>query len=230
LLPWIAVCGAGLAGLYPYVGSRHTAFLAPFSIAALSFLLAAVCGRRVWAAMVIAALLVGASNTSGKTPDTFITKEDQSRRLMAAAMNHIHQTIPPGGEILTDYQSGLLLVYYLCGSKLILPVGTFNLPASRVKCNGYTIGSFQTWTMQPEFFLSHFETMARAQRLKPGDRVWFFGSGWEVLLGAKLPSASPKFRCLAPKNFGANISVIPFVVDQDWSPTLIVTDCSSAGF
>ena len=49
LLPFIAVWGAAIAGIYPYVGSRHTVFLAPFAIAAASFLLAAVCGQRLWA-------------------------------------------------------------------------------------------------------------------------------------------------------------------------------------
>lgn len=225
LLPFLAVWGAGIARFYPYVGSRYTVFLAPFLIAALSFLLAAVCDQRVWAVLVIAVLLAGASNTSGKSVETSITKENQSRTLMAAAVNHIRQTIPPGGVILTDYESAIMLVYYLCGPKLILPVGTFNLPASRVKCNGYTIGSFQTWSIQPEFFLSHFEIMAQAQRLKSGDRVWVFESGWGVVLGRQLPWSSPKFRCLAPRTFGANISLIPFVVDQDLSPAATLTTC-----
>jgi hypothetical protein len=148
---------------------------------------------------------------------------------MAAAMNHIHQAIPAGGEILTDYQSALMLVYYLCGPELVLPAGTFNLPLSRVKCNGYTIGSFQTWNLDASFFLSNFAKMAQAQRLKPGDRVWLFQSGWAVVLGEQLPGASPKFRCLAAKNFGANISVIPLLVEQGFSPAP-ATNCSSGSF
>jgi 4-amino-4-deoxy-L-arabinose transferase-like glycosyltransferase len=226
LLPFLAVWGAGVAGVYPYVGSRHTVFLAPFLIAALSFLLATLDGQKIWAAVVIAALLVGASNTSAKVGETYISKENQGRKLMTAAVNHIHQTIPPGGEIFTDYESALMLVYYLCGPKLVLPVGTFNLPASRVKCNGYTIGSFQTWNLEAAVFLSDFKKMVQAQRLKSGDKIWVFQAGWAVDLDRQLASTSLKFRCLTPKTFGANITVTPFVVDQDLSPAATVTDCS----
>jgi len=226
LLPVLAVWGASVAGFYPYVGSRHTVFLAPFLIAALSFLLAALNRQRLWAGLIIAALLVGVSNTSGKALETSISTQNQSRALMVAAMEHIQQRIPAGGEILTDYQSALMLVYYLCGPKLVLPVGTFNLPLSRVKCNGYTIGSFQIWNLDAAFFVSNFAKMAQAQRLKPGDRVWLFQSGWEVVLAQQLPVNSDKFRCVAPKNFGANISIIPLAVDQDFSPAP-ATNCSA---
>jgi uncharacterized membrane protein len=230
LLPFIGVLGAGIAGYYPYVGSRHTVFLAPFLIAALGFLLAAISGQKLWAAIVIAALLVGASNTSGKMPESGITKENQSRTLMASAVKHMQQTISPSDLILTDYQSALILVYYFCGPKVILPTGTFNLPASRVKCNGHTIASFQTWTMDAGFFLANFGKIAKAQRFKPGDRVWVFESGWSVTLGRQLPLTSPEFRCLNPKRFGANISVIPFAVGPDFSPVATVTNCPASAF
>ena len=150
-LPLIALFGAGIAGFYPYVGSRHTVFLAPFLIAALCFLFANIFRQRLWAAIVIAALLVGVASASGRLSEPYIAKENQGRALMTSALNYVHQTIPPGEEIITDYQSALLLVYYLCGPELILPSGAFNLPASRVKCNGYTIASFQAWGMQAPF-------------------------------------------------------------------------------
>jgi hypothetical protein len=119
-----------------------------------------------------------------------------------------------------------MLVYYLCGPKLVLPVGTFNLPASRVKCNGYTIASFQTWKLEAALFLSDSKKMVQAQRLKSGDKIWVFQSSWAVDLDRRLASTSSKFRCLTPRTFGANISVTPFVVDQDLSPAAMVTDCS----
>jgi uncharacterized membrane protein len=227
LLPFIAVFGAAVAGYYPYVGSRHTVFLAPFLIAALSFLLAVIGGRKIWAAIVIAALLAGASNTSGKQFEPYIANENQSRTLMLAAVNHLRQTTSPSDLIVADYQSALLLVYYLCGPKVILPVGTFNLPASRVRCNGYSIASFQTWSMDAAFFLSHFEQMAQAQRLKPGDKVQVFEAGWGTTLATQLPLTSPEFRCVDPKAFGANISVIPMAVGSDLSPIAVVTNCST---
>ncbi len=225
VVPFVAVFGAGIAGYYPYVGSRHTVFLAPFAIAAISFLLAGVSGQKLWVAIVIAALLVGASNTSGQMFDPYIAKENQNRGLMKAAVKHIQTAIPQGSLIMTDYQSALLLVYYLCGPKLILPTGTFNLPASRVKCNGYQIASFQAWGMQVPFFRSQFGKLAQAQHLAPGERLWVFQSGWGPTLARDLPLASPEFRCVNPKTFGDNIAVIPLAVGPDFSPVAAITDC-----
>ena len=218
ILPLLCVFTAGVAGLYPYVGSRHTIFLAPFLIAALSFLFTRITREKLWAAMLIGFLLIGISDVSAKEIEPYIAKENQSRTLMKAAMDHIHQTIPPGSLIMTDYQSALLLVYYLCGPELILPVGMFNLPTSRLKCNGYTIASFQAWDMQAPFFLSQFGMLARAQRVNPGANVWIFQSGWDPALAQELPLASPQFRCVKPTTFGGNISLFQLAVGPDFSP------------
>ena len=225
LLPFVGVWGAAIAGIYPYFGGRHTMFLAPFVIAPLSFLLASVGQQKFWAAIVVAALLATASNTSGKTFEPYITKENQSRALMEAAVKQMRERVAPGEVILTDYESALVLVYYFCGPKVIFPAGTFNLPNSPVNCNGHTIASFQTWSMQPGFFLSNFSKMVKSQRIESGERVWVFQSGWGVTLGPNLPLSSPKFRCLVPENFGANISLIPFEVGSDLSPVPAVTNC-----
>ncbi len=230
LLPFVAVWGAAIAGFYPYVGSRHTVFLAPFAIAAVSFLISAIYGQKVWVAAVIAVLLVAASNTSGKLSEPFITKENQSRTLMTAAVKHMQQSIPPGELILTDNQSALMISYYLCGPKVVIPIETIRGAYSKIECNGRSIVSFEEWKVPPEQFLSQFQQMARANGLKSGDRVWVFDAGWGVNLARGLPRTYPKYRCLESKKFGENISVIPFVVDPDLSPAATVTNCPPPAF
>ena len=225
LVPVLAVFGAGVAGHYPYVGSRHTVFLAPMLFAALSFFLAKVTRQKLWAAGVIAILLVVTSNASGPLFEPYITKENQRLALMKAAVSDMQRDVPAGSLIMTDYQSALLLVYYLCGPDLILPVGAFNLPASRLKCNGYTIASFQTWSMQAPFLLQHFEELANAQRMALGERVWIFQSGWGPTLAADLPRASRQFRCVTPRTYGDNISIIPLAVGADFTPVATVSNC-----
>lgn len=225
LLPFVAVIGAAVGRYYPYVGDRHTVFLGPFVMAALAFSFAVLVRQKLLAAIVIAALLTCVSNTSGQMFDPYITKENQSRVLMKDAVTYIRRTVPQGGLILTDYQSALLAVYYLCGPELILPTGTFNRPASRVKCNGLTIASFQDWGMKAPFFLAQFEKVVRAQRVVPGEKVWVFQSGWDPTLARDLPLASPQLRCVKPEVFGDNVSVTPLVVGPDYSPAPL-TDCS----
>ena len=226
LLPFIAVWGAAMAGIYPYVGSRHTVFLAPFAIAAASFLLAAVCGQKLWAGLLIATVLAGASNATGKTFEEGITEENQSRTLMIAAVNHIQQSIPRGDIILVDYQSSLPIAYYLCGPRNI-PAGVFHGDLAEFSCNGYSIVSLHIWKLISGNFSPQFEQMAHTYGLKPGDRVWVFQAGWGDTVGKELPRHFPELRCLKPEDFGRNITVIPFVVGPDLLPAAPLTNCGS---
>jgi 4-amino-4-deoxy-L-arabinose transferase-like glycosyltransferase len=227
LLPFIAVWGAAIAGIYPYVGSRHTVFLAPFAIAAASFLVAAVYGQKLWASFLIAALLMGASNASGKTFETGITKENQSRALLVAAVDHIQQSIPRSDLILVDMQSSFPIAYYLCALR---EIDTFRGEYRQFNCSGYPIVSLSAWKLTPGNFPSQFEKMAHAYDLKPGDRVWVFQSGWGANLDTELPAHLPRFRCIAPKSFGENLTVIPFVVGPDLRPATPATNCAPPVF
>jgi len=225
VLPFIAIWGAAIAGKYPYVGSRHTVVLAPFAIAGVSFLLATVCRQKLSAGLVIAALLMAASNASGDSMERGITREDQSRTQMIAAVNQIHQSIPRSDLILVDMQSSFPIVYYLCDPREINPTNTVHGPFNQFSCDGYSIVSFPVWKLAAVNFLSQFEKMARTYGLKSGDQVWVFQSGWGVNLDTDLPSHLQQFRCLTPKSFGANLSVIPFVVGPDFLPAEPLTSC-----
>jgi 4-amino-4-deoxy-L-arabinose transferase-like glycosyltransferase len=232
LLPFIAVWGAAIAGIYPYVGSRHTVFLAPFAIAAASFLLAAVYGQKLWASLLIAALLMGASNASGRTFEPYIRKENQSRTLMIAAVNEIRQSVPQGDLLLVDFQSSFAIAYYLCGPREIIAIERFRREFNEFSCGGHSIvfPSYHVWKLTAGNFPSQFEKMAHTYSLKPGDRVWVFQSGWGANLDTELPLHLPRFRCIAPKSFGENLTVIPFVVGPDLSPVTPTTNCAPPPF
>jgi hypothetical protein len=140
-------------------------------------------------------------------------------------MNYMEQSIPRGSLVVVDYQSSLPITYYLCGPKTIMPRDTHQGEYSRFDCNGYSVVSLHIWKLIAESFPMQFKQMAQNTGLKPGDRIWVFQSGWGKNLGAELPKLDPKFRCLAPKNFGENISVIPFVVGPDFSPSAPSPGC-----
>jgi 4-amino-4-deoxy-L-arabinose transferase-like glycosyltransferase len=240
-LPFVAVWCAALGGFYPYIGSRHTAFLFPFVVAGLGVPIGAVYVHRLWAIILIAVLLVVASNTSGQTFEPYITRENQNRALMAGAVQYIQQSVPASEVILTDFQSGVMAMYYLCGPRQIVPIETlggsklvpFDQLAGmyyKVECNGHLIISSRTLWVLPEVFPAQFEQLASAAGLKSGDKVWVFQAGWGVELVRRLPWISPRFRCLAPKKFGKNIAVIPFVVGPDLYPAATVTSCPPPAF
>lgn len=225
LLPFAAVWGASLVGVYPYVGSRHTVVLAPFAIGAASFVLAAVSRKKLWAGLLLAAALMGAANTSAKPVEIGVAKGNDSPALMAGAMAHMEQSIPRGSLILVDFQSSLSMTYYLCGPKTIIPSDTFQGEYFRFSCKGYSVVSLHIWKLIAGSFPMQFKQMARTNGLKPGDPIWVFQSGWGTNLGTELPKQDAKFRCLAPKNFGENISVTPFVVGPDFSPSAPSPGC-----
>jgi uncharacterized membrane protein len=218
LLPVLAVWGASIAGIYPYVGSRHTVFLAPFVIAGASYLLAVVTRERLWAGVVLSILLVSFSAAAEKPIDPDVSKEAHTPAEMAETVRYMQQSIPKGDLILVDYQSSLPMTYYFCGPREIIPMETFAHYYFEFHCNGYPIVSVHAWKLIAQSFGPQFEKMARAYNLKPGERVWVYQTGWGVDLGTELARHEASFRCLVPKKFGGAVTVTPFVVGPDFLP------------
>jgi len=228
-LPFLAIWGAGVAGIYAYLGSRHTIVLAPFAIGAASFLLASAANHRLWISIPLAVVLMGASNVSGAPPQPYIARQDQQKALMLAAVKDMQQSIPPHHLILVDLQSSLLARYYLCDPKVITPVDESSHAGFTSFACGHPIVSLDDhyWRLTTGSFATQFEKAARAYGLRPGDRIWVFQSGWGANLDEKLLEYFPKFRCLTSKRYGANIVVIPFVVSSDFSPAVPVENCGN---
>jgi len=152
---------------------------------------------------------------------------------MIAAVNEIRQSVPRGDLVLVDFQSTFAIVYYLCGpGKIIQTNEWFRREFNELSCGGHSIvfPSVNAWKLTPGNFQYQFENMAHTYGLKPGDRVWVFQSGWGANLDTELPAHLPKFRCIAPKSFGANLTVIPFVVGPDMSPATPATNCALPTF
>ena len=224
LFPVLALWGAAIAGVYPFAGSRYSVVLVPSLIAAASFALAAISRQELWAAVLFATALMGVSNLYGHPTETGFTVENQRRDLMVAALDNVRRSIPQSDRILVDYQSSLPLAYYLCPTETIV-VDSSRPDFDQFSCNGYSIVSLRFWKLRGEVLPSVFEKLVRTYGLKPGDRVWVFQAGWGGNMVAELPRHLPQFRCLAPKEFGANISVIQFEVGPDLSPVPLLKSC-----
>jgi len=218
LFPFLAVWGASIAGIYPYIGSRHTVFLAPFVIAGASYLLASVSGQRLWAGLLIAALLMAFSNMANRPVEPDVADGRQSPAVMAATIDYMQRSIPHGDRILVDFQSSLPMTYYFCGPKEIIPIESFQGTYFEFTCNGYSVVSLPIWKLIPRSFPIQFERMARAHNLKPGDRVWVYQTGWGTDVGTELAAHDAAFRCLAPTKYGGGVTVTAFIIGPDFSP------------
>ena len=227
-LPFLAIWGAAMAGVYPYAATRHTIFLAPFSIAAIASLLTAVVRGRLWAGLLIAITLMGFSNAAAN-PLSSLPQADLRRALMVNAINEVQASVPKRELILVDYQSSFILAYYLCGPDQIVQIDISNPTFHQFACKGYYIISLDNhfWKLTPGNLMSQGKKMAETLHLQPGERFWVFQAGWEANLDTELPSHLPAFRCLTPKSFGSTITVIPFVLDSDLKPAPPVKDCES---
>ncbi len=218
LLPFAAVWAAAIAGIYPYIGSRHTIVLAPFAIAAASFLLAAICRQKLWAGILVATLLMAVSNFYGIPSEPGITKANQKRELMAAALSYMHQSIPEGDLILADQESSLALEYYYCAVDETFFMSWSRTNFDQFSCHGHLIVPLHFWYLRPDGLAAPFEKMVHNQGLKPGERVWIFQAGWGGHLIAELPHELARFSCVTPRTFGENITIVPLMVGPDLSP------------
>jgi hypothetical protein len=218
LLPFFAVWAAAVAGIYPYIGSRHTAVLIPSAIAAASFLFASVSRQKLWAGALLASLLMGVSNYYGKCPEPGIRDVDQRQALMTGAMNYLHQSMREDDVILADMQSSMPLGYYYCGAEEAFFTSWTRASFDQFRCHGHLIVSLHFWLLRPEGLTVPFEKMVNSYGLKPGNRVWVFQAGWGGDLIAELPKEAAKFQCLTPRTFGQNITIVPLMVGSDLSP------------
>jgi hypothetical protein len=196
-------------------------FLAPFEIAAASYLLAVICGKKLWVGFLVAALFMVLSNLA---PTEEMAK-NQSPVLMASAVNYMEQSIPRGDHFLLDYQSSLPFEYYFCGPKVIFPDPTFHSDHLDFSCKGDSVVILRQWKLLRQTFPVEFQTMARSHSLKPGDHVWVFQTGWGANIMTDLAAHDPKFRCVNPKQMGADITITPFVVGPDLSPEPSLGGC-----
>lgn len=218
VFPVIALWGAAIAGVYPYAATRHTVFIAPFIIAASSFLIAALCRQRLWAGLLIATILMSLANASAAPAETGFRPEDQRRALMTSAIDYVHRVIPKTDVIFVDYQTSLPLGYYLCGPEQIVSLDISRPDFYHFDCAGYSVVSVHFWKLRSEGLALPFRKMVRTYGLKPGDRVWAFQTGWGGNMVADLPKLEPRLRCVAPQIFGNNISIVPLMVGPDLAP------------
>lgn len=218
LLPFALNCGAAISDLYPYGGTRHSAFLAPFAIAGVSLALGKLVRQRLALGLGAAALTVAVCHLFGAPHKPYMFRADQSVTNMDRAMAAIHQQVSPATPIFIDFQTNFLLRRYLCPE----PLPPFNpsVPGPRTfQCGGLRVIStqFDTSVFSAETFLRQWDQMVQVANLKPGDVVWVFQAGWDVGLARQLQANFPELSDLPTQSFGRNITLFKLTVGQPMS-------------
>ncbi len=209
VLPFAAGAGAAIARMYPYGGTRHSAFLIIFAVAGVSFFVAKLLKQRIGRGFALAILIVAICNAFGQPHRPYMLREDQSRMQMVRAVGFIHAQIPQSDLIFVDYQTRLLLGYYLCPDQPVpfsAPVGS----VEEFQCGGHqaVAAGPDLYTFTADNFLPRWSELSRSLPLKSGQAIWVVQAGWEVELAHELRSRFPEPRGLNPQLFGRNITIL----------------------
>jgi hypothetical protein len=212
MLPFVLNAVAAIVDLYPYGGTRHSAFLVPFAVAGVSLAMTRLTRSRFASALSIAVVLVAVCQLFGMPHRPYMLREDQRRSNMTQALNAIRQNVSPGDTIFVDFQTSFLLRFYLCPEVTPSP-----LPAADFRtyiCSGYRVISTtsETNVLTADSFLHRYDELVSAFGLKPGQTIWIFQAGWDIALARELQEKVPELRDLKAESYGRNISLFKVTV------------------
>jgi hypothetical protein len=221
LLPFAINCGAAIVDLYPYGGTRHSSFLAPFVIAGVSFMLARLTGGETSRGVASALVIVAACQLFGVPHRPYMLRSDQSTANMANAIATIGREVSPTDRIFVDFQTYFLIRSYLC------PEIATSFDASVPGFRSFPCGKYEVISTEPDTnifaagsFLLRWNQMVSAYRLQPGQAVWVFEAGWDIRLDRELKQGFPEFQQLEVQSFGRNLGLFRLTVGQPMPATL----------
>ncbi len=173
LTPLLA-CVAGILNLFPYGGSRHSTFLAPFALAALALPIAWLGRWRGWATVAAALALVATWTFAAATEGRAGHRSNLTRAAMAEGLAFLRANAPAGSTILCDMQSLAMLRYYLDREALSEHVG---FPHTQTGYMEQRIGGYRTltplvWSFRPEEIEAQLDKVIAAYRPPGGSAIW----------------------------------------------------------
>lgn len=208
LLPFVINCVAALAGVYPYGGTRHNSYLAIFALPAVATALARWKVKSSWIKPVAIALALAICNFTVSPAGAYIQAKNQKKELMDSAVAWVHKSAPQGSIILTDYESGLLLSYYVCHKGIVQTEPPLQL-FYRSRCGDYDSISLlpRVWVFHASSFPEQAVALQHVQ--DQGRQIWLFQAGFIVDHEPEFQALLAQYGCPSPARFGANILVCP---------------------
>jgi hypothetical protein len=206
LLPFMINCAAALVGAYPYGGTRHDSYLAIFAMPAVAFAVARWRPSQWWTRPLAIATALAICNFTVAPAGSYIKPKNQNKELMGRAVAYLRGEAAPGSIILTDYESGLLLSYYVCGTD-ITHTGELSGYFYISRCGEYQSASLvpRLWVFRAATFPMQLQGLAKVPLW--GHEVWLFQAGFIVDREPELQAMLGRYGCGSPRKFGENIVV-----------------------
>jgi Dolichyl-phosphate-mannose-protein mannosyltransferase len=215
LLVFAVACGASVAHVYPYGGTRHMAFLIIPAMAGVSVAIARLGAGKSLRGVGIAVFILAACIAFGKERPPRMNRADQNHEHMAAAVNFIQQNVGPADLIFTDYQSDLILGHYLCREHP-LSFEAAQPGFEQFTCAGHRIISrdFNGWIFHASNFPGEWQRFLKAYKPAAGQAIWIVQAGWEIDLPEDLRTHYAQLSNLQFESFGNNIKIFKLTVGQ----------------
>ncbi|HUA14509.1 MAG TPA: glycosyltransferase family 39 protein [Verrucomicrobiae bacterium] len=208
VLLFALACGASLAHVYPYGGTRHGSFLMIPALTGVAFSIARLARERWMRGVTLALGMAAVCIAFGKEHQPYMTREDQSLRQMQNAMAFLRQNAKPQTLIFTDYESNMILGYYLCAHEPFA-VRVSSAQFETFSCGGYQVAAANRTTatnFTPDVFLRLWPNFSAAYNVKPNEPVWIVQAGWNAQLPVELRRL-PSLHNLQFQRFGDNLKI-----------------------
>jgi 4-amino-4-deoxy-L-arabinose transferase-like glycosyltransferase len=218
ILPFVVNCATGVAGAYPYGGTRHNSYLAGFAMSGVAISLARWRPARSWVKPGGLVIALAICNFTVLPGGVYMKPRNQRIGLMRRAMASVERSVPEGSTLVTDFEGGLALDYYLCHHFTVLhpPLQPFY----KVPCGKYQL-IFQDprpWIFRAQTFSADLQTLQQMYGLGPDSKVWFFQAGFLVDQEPELRSLLRRHGCTQPGEFGQNILLCEVTLGKSPSP------------
>ena len=208
--PFVITLATAIAGLYPYGGTRHDVVLIIFAIPGIAVGLDRIRFidfRLGWIKILLLVALLVICNVFPAPSGPFIRPRNQTKQLMTQAIVFL-QSQPSYSIVVTDYQGGLVLGYYLCGKTTVLPFGPTPRALVQQRCANYEMltltgsqGGFERQQLSG--------VMEQAWKTVPSttSTLSLFQTGWIEDEQAKWLADLHQVGCRQVRQFGPNIRI-----------------------
>jgi hypothetical protein len=216
--PFFITAAAALAGFYPYGGTRHDVLLASFAMSGVALGLNRLVMGKEWQRVAIVGVVLAIGNLFPFPTPPFIKPKNQNRKLMSSAIGTLRRDAPAGSVILTDYEGGLMLSYYLCSDRGFARVVEIETSQAFLHspCGQYRVvaSSPDRWAFDAQTLPAALREAHQEYKTDPETNLWLFQAGWIDDKQSEWIAQLSQFGCRSPQLFGQNIFLCRMAIEK----------------
>jgi len=174
-LPFLMGALGAITQVMPFGGSRHSSYLLPFSIAAMTLCAVHVLSLKRLSLVIMASLILVPLWLSGWRPPNAV--QGMNDVDMRTALKQLNEKAPAHAFLFVDDRTHYILSYYLARNQSSLK-SVRHKTINEFRMGKHRIVSTRKYAFSPSNFEHELVTMARSFDLVPGSSVWVMTVGW----------------------------------------------------